>query len=111
MTGELRALNRKRVSVEQAVRRSPDDATVAEKRAEINLGIGRAEIALARAKARTVDDVAVRSALGDFGRLWPALSTQEQARVIELLVETVAHDGSDGTLAISFRSVGQEVCV
>ncbi len=55
--------------------------------------------------------MAVRAALGDFGRIWHALSTREQVRVIELLVETVVHDGSEGTLSISFRSVGQEVCV
>jgi hypothetical protein len=39
-------------------------------------------------------------------RLWHALSTREQVRVVELRVETVAHDGRDGTLATSFRSVG-----
>jgi site-specific DNA recombinase len=107
---ELRSLNRKRVSVEQAVRRCPDDAAVAEKLAELKSRITKADAALTRATARTVDDVAVRVALADFGRLWHTLTTREQVRVIELLVETVAHDGRDGTLAISFRLVGEEIC-
>ncbi|WP_254508565.1 recombinase family protein [Anatilimnocola floriformis] len=104
--GELQKLNRQRVSVEQAVRRSPGDGALAEKLAGIKDSIRATETALSRATAATIDEPRVRAGLADFCRLWHALSTREQVRVIELLVETVAHDGRDGTLAISFRSVG-----
>ncbi|WP_254508209.1 hypothetical protein [Anatilimnocola floriformis] len=103
--GELQKLNRQRISVEQAVRRSPSDGAAAEKLAGIKDTILAKETALSRATAATIDEARVRAALGDFDRLWHALPTREQVRVIELLVETVGHDGRDGTLAISFRSV------
>lgn len=105
LDGELRKLNRQRVSAEQTVRRINEPAA-AEKLAEINLAIAKANETLARVTARTINEPQVRAALAEFGRLWHTLSTREQVRVIELLIETVAHDGRDGTLAISFRSVG-----
>lgn len=41
-----------------------------------------------------------------FDPVWDHLTPQEQARVTQLLIETVAYDGPAGTVAITFRPLG-----
>ncbi|QDU28889.1 DNA-invertase hin [Anatilimnocola aggregata] len=107
---EVRSLNRKHVSAEQVMRRAEGDSlTVAnEKVAEIRCSIERTESELSVVSARKVNASQIRDALADFTRLWGTLSTREQARVMELLVETVSHDGRDGNLSISFSTVTED---
>lgn len=45
----------------------------------------------------------VDAAFADFDKLWNALSSREQARVLALLVARVEFDPADSTLAISFH--------
>jgi site-specific DNA recombinase len=53
-----------------------------------------------------VDQVEVAAALSAFDPVWGELSPKEQARVIQLLVERVAYDGKQGTVAITFHPSG-----
>jgi site-specific DNA recombinase len=38
--------------------------------------------------------------------VWACLAPKEQARIVELLVERVAYDADEGTVAVSFRPAG-----
>jgi hypothetical protein len=49
-----------------------------------------------------------RAALAGFDVVWPTLTPEEQARVVDLVVERVAYDGGKGTVAITFRPTGLE---
>ena len=48
----------------------------------------------------------VATALAEFDGVWEALVPREQARVLELLIEGVEHDGESGDVAITFRPTG-----
>ncbi len=61
------------------------------------------EVALA---VRHVDPEQVRLALASFTPVWDQLAPKEQARVLRLLVETVAYDGKAGTIAVTFHPSG-----
>ena len=52
----------------------------------------------------TDDDVA--AAIADFGGVWDALTTREQVRIVELLIEQVQYDGVQKKVAITFRPLG-----
>ena len=56
--------------------------------------------------AKTVDEQELAQALSLFDPVWDSLSPGEQARVLHLVLEQVTYDGSDGTLAITFRPNG-----
>ena len=45
-------------------------------------------------------------ALTEFDGVWEALKPREQARLIELLVESVTWDGEAESVSITFRSTG-----
>jgi len=59
---------------------------------------------------RAMDDhgAAVRAALATFDSVWPTLPPQEQARVLDLVVQRVDYDGSKNTVAITFHPTGIE---
>jgi site-specific DNA recombinase len=61
---------------------------------------------LARLTASEIDDSEVSAALADFDSVWGALTPREQARVPELLIERVDHDGERGHVSITFRPTG-----
>ena len=48
----------------------------------------------------------LRQALASFAPVWSQLSPKEQARVIHLLIDRIAYDGSKGTVAITFKPTG-----
>jgi len=50
------------------------------------------------------DDIA--QALREFDPLWESLSPREHARILQLLIERVDYDGSDGTVSVTFRPSG-----
>lgn len=56
--------------------------------------------------ARGIDPADLREALRAFDPVWDRLTTPEQARVIQLLVERVEYDGAAGRVAITFRPAG-----
>ncbi len=77
--------------------------TVAEQRlAEIHAQ----EAALERDR---VDEADLVTALASFEPIWDTLSPREQARVVHLLVERVAYDGAQETVAVTFRPGGIKV--
>lgn len=45
-------------------------------------------------------------ALADFDEVWSVLSPKEQARVLQLLIERIDHDGDTGDLTLTFRPTG-----
>jgi site-specific DNA recombinase len=49
-----------------------------------------------------------RVALAGFGVVWPTLTPEEQARVVDRVVQRVAYDGGKGTVAITFHPTGVE---
>lgn len=42
----------------------------------------------------------------DFEPLWAALTTNEQTRVLNLLIERIEYSGGDGKLDIAFHATG-----
>jgi site-specific DNA recombinase len=52
----------------------------------------------------THEDVA--SAVAAFDPVWESLTTHEQARIVQLLIERVDYDGAAGKVAITFRPSG-----
>jgi site-specific DNA recombinase len=61
---------------------------------------------LATLQRNVLDDDEVAAALRDFDAVWDCLTSAEQVRVIELLVERVVYDGADESIAITFRPSG-----
>jgi hypothetical protein len=58
----------------------------------------------ARATGQSEEDWSV--ALHQFSTVWDSLTTTEQARAVELLVERVAYDGVAGRISLTFRPTG-----
>lgn len=59
-----------------------------------------------RLEQETVTGPEVAEALAEFDPVWEQLSSREQARVLELLIERVEYDGSDQTVLVTFRPTG-----
>ena len=57
-------------------------------------------------QAVAIDPRDVALALSTFDPVWGALTSAEQARVIELLVEQVVYDRTASTVAITFHPAG-----
>ena len=75
-------------------------ATSAERRATVV----RDEIATLR--RQLVDEDELTAALAQFDPVWEALSPQEQARVLALLIDRVDFDGQSGDASITFHPTG-----
>ena len=50
-----------------------------------------------------IDPEELSAALKEFDSLWEQLSSEEQARIVYLLIQRVDYDGSNGSLVFSFR--------
>ncbi len=61
---------------------------------------------LASATAGDMDDADIEASLADFDAVWESLSSSEQERILELLIERVSHDGRQGKVSITFRPTG-----
>ena len=59
-----------------------------------------------RLEAETVTELEVAEALAAFDPVWEQLSSKEQARVLELLIERVDYDGAEETVSVTFRPTG-----
>jgi site-specific DNA recombinase len=75
--------------------------------------IGSAEQQLVRLKEqmhalrrRLLNEDEVAVALGQFDPVWASLTPREQARLVQLLIEKVEHDGQAGTVSITFQAAG-----
>jgi len=53
-----------------------------------------------------LDEADLTLALSAFDPVWGTLTPREQARVVQLLVERVDYDGSQGKVAITFHPTG-----
>jgi len=65
--------------------------------------INRQKILLANATIKKPD---IKKALGLFEPIWDVLYPDEQARILNLLIEKVIYDGEKGTITINFRPLG-----
>jgi len=61
---------------------------------------------LATQQGNVLDENEIATALRDFDAVWDCLTSAEQARVIELLVDRVVYDGADENIVITFRPSG-----
>jgi site-specific DNA recombinase len=57
-------------------------------------------------RQQRLDEEQAREALAAFDPVWQALAPQEQARVVDLLVQRVDYDGGQGTVRITFHPTG-----
>lgn len=53
-----------------------------------------------------VDEDAVRTALSEFTPVWEALTTQEQGKVLRLLIRRIEYHGGTGKLEVIFEPTG-----
>jgi site-specific DNA recombinase len=81
--------------------------------AEIQEQVRQAESRLCRLKEETgalrrarLDEADLTLALSAFDPVWGTLTPREQARIVQLLVERVDYDGSQGKVAITFHPTG-----
>jgi site-specific DNA recombinase len=81
--------------------------------AEVQEQVRQAESRLCRLKEETgalrrgrLDETDLTLALSAFDPVWGTLTPREQARVVQLLVERVDYDGSQGKVAITFHPTG-----
>ncbi len=91
----------------------PATNTIAGRLAEVDEQIGtlerrHAEVAdeLAQIATASVDEDALREALGRFTPIWDELLPRERARLLRLLIDEVRFDGQAGEIEISFRERG-----
>ena len=61
---------------------------------------------IGRLVATEITEEQVTAALGEFDTVWAVLAPKEQAQVLALLIERVAHDGESGDVAITFYPDG-----
>ena len=54
----------------------------------------------------TVDEDALRDALGGFTPIWEQLFPREQERILRLLIERVTYDPDNGDVNIDLRPCG-----
>jgi site-specific DNA recombinase len=54
----------------------------------------------------TVDGGDLVKALSIFDPVWESLNSRERHRVMHLLIDRIAYDGRDGSVTVSFRSLG-----
>ncbi len=55
---------------------------------------------------QVVDEREVVTALSVFDPVWDSLTSREQARIIQMMVDRVVYDGAKGTVAVTFRPTG-----
>ena len=61
---------------------------------------------IAALQAERIDDAEVTAALASFTPVWEQLSANERARMIQLLVQSIEYDGSEGSVSITFHPSG-----
>ena len=61
---------------------------------------------IATLRRQLIDEDELTAALAQFDPVWEALSPQEQARVLNLLIERVEFDGQSGDTSITFHPTG-----
>ncbi|CAL1125022.1 unnamed protein product [Cladocopium goreaui] len=64
------------------------------------------EVELARLISAEIDEADLATALADFDTVWEALKAREQARIFDLLIERIDHDGKAGNISIQFQVTG-----
>ena len=59
-----------------------------------------------RLRHQVVGEADVAPALAEFDPVWESLSPREQSRLLQLLIERIDYDGTDGTISITFHASG-----
>ena len=120
LVGEQRRLTHKLGKVRDQIRSLLDALATGERGASVTSRIAELEDAASNLERRlseiaqelaaidnaTVDENDLVKALSLFDPIWDVLYPSEQARVIQLLIERIEHDGRTGILAIEFAASG-----
>ena len=61
-------------------------------------------VELNECQAQEIDDAELAQALMDFDSIWKNLTTAEQTRLVNLLIEKVTYDGPTNKITVSFRT-------
>jgi site-specific DNA recombinase len=62
-------------------------------------------------QSRLVDEAELARALQEFEPIWNNLTTAEQTRLVNLIVEKVTYNGKTHKVSVSFRTAGlYELC-
>ena len=81
-------------------------AEVQDQSREVQRRLAVVESELAKLESEQLNDTEIQSALAEFDGVWESLQPREQARVIELLVESVVWDGDAECVSITFHPTG-----
>jgi site-specific DNA recombinase len=92
---------------------SPATSAATAKIAELHERVQRGESRMAELQQQAadlerdrVDDEELAAAFTDFDGMWAALSPQEQARILRLLVARVDYDSDEGSVSVTFHLSG-----
>lgn len=107
-----RELKRTHVELRKLATCTADDGVIA-RVAELNQRVRAGEQRLLAIRNgmvvledQQIDEREATRALAEFEPVWNALTSREQARIIQLLVREVSYDGGAGKIAISFHPNG-----
>jgi site-specific DNA recombinase len=113
VTKELARHHAELRQLSQQLRRDEDHSAVLARLAELQERISMGEQRVAEIRdqlqalaQQALDEDDVATALARFQPIWDALTPQEQARVIHLLIARVEYDGARGKVAITFHPPG-----
>lgn len=117
-TALTRDLAKRHAEVAKLVQDAPDanvDAHATARLADLQEQIRAAENRLVEIRQEhaglgmeLLDRRSVEQAMATFDPVWEALSTREQARALNLLIEQIDYDGGSGKVAITYRPSGIE---
>ena len=93
-------------SVTRPVNTAPPSAKMEGRIQDLEDRLAGAQVELTALRAQRIDAGDLRAALQAFDPVWANLTTEEQARVVQLLIERIDYDGSVGRMAITFRPTG-----
>jgi len=73
---------------------------------EANRRVNEIQQELERLETDAITEQNVSDALAEFESLWEALKSRERSRIIELLIERIELNGTEGRLDITFHPTG-----
>jgi site-specific DNA recombinase len=81
-------------------------ADVQDESQEVRRRLADVESEIATLESEQISESEIQAPLADFDGVWEVLQPREQARIIELLIESVVWDGEAENVSITFRPTG-----
>jgi len=108
-----RQLARDHAEMRRLAVQGPADGATAARIADLNERIQQSETRLAKLRSQReavageqIGEQELTDALGDFDRVWGALSPREQAEILHLLIARIDYDAADSSIFIAFHDSG-----